>query len=87
MVFPAEMASADQFDILISCIKWSGLRLPIPAFEELRGRRIPVRVITTSYMGASDPPAVEWLARLPNVKVRVSYDTQRTRLHAKCTAS
>jgi hypothetical protein len=72
----AEMASADQVDILVSFIKWSGLRLLIPAFEELRERRIPVRVITTSYMGASDPPAVEWLARLPNVKVRVSYDTQ-----------
>lgn len=79
----AEMASSDQVDILVSFIKWSGLRLLIPAFEELRDRRIPVRVITTSYMGASDPSAVEWLARLPNVKVRVSYDTQRTRLHAK----
>jgi HKD family nuclease len=79
----AEMASADQVDILVSFIKWSGLRLLIPAFEELRDRHIPVRVITTSYMGASDPPAVECLARLANVKVRVSYDTQRTRLHAK----
>src|SRR5512135_375911 len=34
-------------------------------------------------MGASDSEAVEWLARLPNVSVRVSYDTERTRLHAK----
>jgi len=49
----------------------------------LRERRIPVRVITTSYMGASDAPAVEWLARMPNVQVRVSYDIKCTRLHAK----
>jgi len=79
----AEMSSADAVDILVSFIKWSGLRLLMPAFEDLRIRDVPVRVITTSYMGASDSPAVEWIARLPNVKVKVSYDTERTRLHAK----
>lgn len=78
-----EMLSADGVDILVSFIKWSGLRLLLPAFEDLLKRNIPVRVITTSYMGASDAPAVEWLAKLPNVQVRVSYDTERTRLHAK----
>ncbi|MBI5482888.1 MAG: DUF3427 domain-containing protein [Deltaproteobacteria bacterium] len=78
-----EMRSADGVDILVSFIKWSGLRLLMPAFEDLRDRHIPVRLITTSYMGASDAPAVEWLAKLPNVQVRVSYDTERTRLHAK----
>ena len=78
-----EMKSADGVDILVSFIKWSGLRLLMPAFEDLRLRDVPVRVITTSYMGASDAPAVEWLAEMPNVNVRVSYDTERTRLHAK----
>ncbi len=78
-----EMKSADSVDILVSFVKWSGLRLLMPAFEDLRLREIPVRVITTSYMGASDAPAVEWLAAMPNVKVRLSYDTERTRLHAK----
>jgi len=78
-----EMRSADAVDILVSFIKWTGLRLLLPAFEDLRNRQVPVRLITTSYMGASDAPAVEWLAHQPNVNVRVSYDTERTRLHAK----
>ena len=78
-----EMRSADSVDILVSFIKWSGLRLLMPAFEDLCDRNIPVRLITTTYMGASDAPAVEWLASMPNVDVRVSYDTERTRLHAK----
>lgn len=78
-----EMRSADEVDILVSFIKWSGLRLLMPAFEDLRDRNVPVRLITTSYMGASDAPAVEWLAKMPNVQVRVSYDVERTRLHAK----
>ena len=79
----AEMLSADAVDILVSFIKWSGLRLLMPAFEDLKARSVPVRVITTSYMGASDAAAIEHLAQMPNVNVRVSYDTERTRLHAK----
>jgi len=78
-----EMRSAESVDVLVSFIKWSGLRLLMPAFEEITGRGGQVRIITTSYMGASDAEAVEWLAGLANVAMRVSYDTERTRLHAK----
>ena len=78
-----EMRSADSVDLLVSFIKWSGLRLLMPAFEEITTRGGTVRIITTSYMGASDAEAIEWLAGLPNVSIRVSYDTDRTRLHAK----
>ena len=79
----AEMASADRVDMLVSFIKWSGLRLLMPAFEKLAERNIPVRILSTSYMGASDPSALEWLAKQPNIEVRLSYDTAGTRLHAK----
>lgn len=79
----AEMSTADSVDILVSFIKWSGLRLLMPAFERLSAANVPVRILSTSYMGASDPAAMEWLAKQRNISVRVSYDTGRTRLHAK----
>ncbi|NLB56740.1 MAG: DEAD/DEAH box helicase family protein, partial [Lentisphaerae bacterium] len=79
----AEMASANEVYLLVSFIKWSGLRLLIPAFEQLTKRGVPVRIISTSYMGASDPAALEWLVKQPNIEIRLWYDTGGTRLHAK----
>ncbi len=79
----AELLSADRVDILVSFVKLSGLRLLQPALAKLSERGVPVRIITTCYMGASDPKAVAWLADQPGFFVKVSYDTERTRLHAK----
>lgn len=87
-----ELASSDQVDILVSFITVSGVRKlqdvlqQITAMGAQQGQAQPktrLRILTTTYTGATEARALDELARLPGCEVRVSLDGRRTRLHAK----
>ncbi len=77
-----ELASADDVDLLCAFIKWQGLRVLEKALLDLRERGGRLRVITTTYMGATDQRALDRLVEL-GAEVKISYETRTTRLHAK----
>lgn len=78
-----ELASADRVDLLCAFVKWSGLRILERPLAELRRRNVPFRVITTTYMGATERRALDRLVRDFGAEVRISYEQSTTRLHAK----
>ena len=64
-------------------VKWYGLRLFEDRLKAARERGVPLRLITTTYMGATERAALDRLVRDFGAEVKVQYDAQRTRLHAK----
>ena len=77
-----EILTSDKIDIIVSFIRWTGIRLiKDELIEHTKTKKL--RIITTSYLGASEFKAIKFLSTLPNTEIKISYDTERTRLHAK----
>lgn len=78
-----EILSADEIYWLVSFVKYSGIRIFKDELEEFTHSGKKLKIITTSYMGATDVKAIEYLAKFPNTEIKVSYNTDHERLHAK----
>jgi superfamily II DNA or RNA helicase len=77
-----ELASADRVELLCAFIKWYGVRTLEKEIAGFIGRGGELRVITSTYVGATERRALDRLYEL-GAKVKVSYETRTTRLHAK----
>ena len=78
-----EILCADEICWVISFIKISGLNLLWNSLKRFTGEGKRLRIITTTYTGATDYDAIARLATLPNTEIKISYDGTQDRLHAK----
>ena len=79
-----EIASADEICFIVSFLKVSGVRILLNDLKKFCSRDgTRLCIITTTYCGATQAKAIEQLAALPNTEIRISYNTDIERLHAK----
>ena len=78
-----EIASADEIRLMVSFIKKRGLALLLPQLKEFTNRGGLLKVITTTYMQATDFEAIKQLSALKNTEIKITYDETSERLHAK----
>lgn len=79
----AEIASADRIDLLCAFVQWHGLRYLEAELKAAKDADVPIRVVTTTYIGGTERRALDRLIEEFGAEVRVQYDARIARLHAK----
>ena len=84
-----DIQTADEIYWIVAFVRFSGVRIfenALRRFLEKPSARL--HLITTTYMGASEPKAVEFLKQLApdKVQIKVSYNCDLDRLHASRTS-
>ncbi len=78
----SEFQSATSVDLICAFVIFSGVNTMLDELRRLVERGGRLRVITTTYMDATQPKALDALFAA-GAEIRVAYDAQRTKLHAK----
>ena len=83
-----DLATCNRADWLVSFIKHTAVKMMQADIEDFLKRGGRLRIVTTAYMGATDPSALEELAGISRahdsrLSIRFSRDVESTRLHAK----
>jgi hypothetical protein len=69
-----EIPSADSIDVLCAFVRWNGLRLLESALQAHCDRGRPLRVLTTTYIGATERRALDRLERADGQSVLEWFD-------------
>jgi superfamily II DNA or RNA helicase/HKD family nuclease len=78
----AEIETADDVDLLCAFVRFEGVRIVEGQIRALIERGGRLRVITTTYLESTERRAVDKLIEL-GAEVKIAYEEEATRLHAK----
>lgn len=73
-----ELQKCEEFCISVAFITKSGITPLLQTLKELEKKQIPGKILTTDYLTFSEPEALEKLARLRNIELRMFAATSET---------
>ena len=78
-----ELRHCDQFAMSVAFVTMGGITPLLQTLKELEERKIPGKILTTDYLTFSDPKALEKLASLKNLEVRMYRIREKDGFHTK----
>lgn len=79
-----ELSNCDEFCISVAFITKSGITPLLQILEELERKKIPGKILTTDYLMFSEPDALEKLASLDNIELKMfCTDSETGGFHTK----
>lgn len=73
-----ELSNCDEFYISVAFITLSGITPLLQILKELEEKNIQGRILTTDYLTFSEPKALEKLASLKNIQLRMFCTNEKT---------
>lgn len=79
-----ELLSCDEFFISVAFITKGGIAPLLQTLKELENKNIKGKVLTTDYQMFSDPDAIEKIAKLKNIELKMYYaENEKEGFHTK----
>lgn len=77
------LRACSEFKISVSFVRNSGVNVLKDVLQELADRKVPGQILASTYLGYTQPKALDDLAKFPNIKLKIYVPTEKDGFHPK----
>ncbi len=77
------LQTCSEFKISVSFIRNSGVNVLKDVLQELANKKIPGQILASTYLGYTQPKALDDIAKFPNIKLKIYVPNEKDGFHPK----